>query len=506
MKKLLFLLSFFITFLYAKEFSVATYNVENLFDLNYDKSEYNEYIPNNKSNWNKRTYTKKLENISNVIIDLNADILALQEVESESALDDLNKLTKYPYKIFKKYKNSSVGLGFLSRYEIVDYELIDVKFSKVNRPILKTTFKIDNKTITIFNNHWPSKRNKESQRVLYAQALKKYLENKNRINEYIILGDLNSNYNENETFKYSNLNDTYGNTAINDVLKSNDKIQNDEKSHYNLWNELTYNQRFSYKYKSKNDTPDNILLSTKLFDEKDIDYVKKSFQVFKPNYLYKNNKIQRWSFRNNQHQGEGYSDHLPIIAKFSTSNSENSFNEKISSIKSLYENSNLNAKTTISNLILIYKTKEIAILKELNGRAIFVYKDIENLEFNKTYTINVNELKYFNGLLEITNLDILNYHPYKEKYEKLYLDGNENDILDINYQNEVVTNLKGNYENGFFNYFYKGSKKSIKLYSKDKELLPKNGAKISILSTHLGFYKNRPQLIIYKKSDYKYAD
>jgi len=44
---------------------IASYNVENLFDLYKSGYEYKEYIPNTKSNWNQKTYKIKLKNIAN---------------------------------------------------------------------------------------------------------------------------------------------------------------------------------------------------------------------------------------------------------------------------------------------------------------------------------------------------------------------------------------------------------------------------------------------------------
>ncbi len=74
----------FSTLLNAQNLKIASYNVENFFDLNYDKTEYNEYIPNNKSAWNQRNFNIKLENIVKIIEDLDADIIALQEIEHEN--------------------------------------------------------------------------------------------------------------------------------------------------------------------------------------------------------------------------------------------------------------------------------------------------------------------------------------------------------------------------------------------------------------------------------------
>jgi len=66
-KKLL-CISLFILSLCAQDFKIASYNVENIFDLKYDGTEYKEYIPNTNTNWNKKTYTIKLKNISKVTV------------------------------------------------------------------------------------------------------------------------------------------------------------------------------------------------------------------------------------------------------------------------------------------------------------------------------------------------------------------------------------------------------------------------------------------------------
>ena len=47
----------------ALNFTVVSYNVENLFDLKNDGTEYEEYLPNSKY-WNKKTLEIKLTNIA----------------------------------------------------------------------------------------------------------------------------------------------------------------------------------------------------------------------------------------------------------------------------------------------------------------------------------------------------------------------------------------------------------------------------------------------------------
>ena len=83
---------------------IATYNVENIFDLQKTGHEYPEYIPNTQANWNQKTYKIKLQNISKVIKDINADIIGLQEIESLQALKDLRFTLKQTGVYYQYYK------------------------------------------------------------------------------------------------------------------------------------------------------------------------------------------------------------------------------------------------------------------------------------------------------------------------------------------------------------------------------------------------------------------
>jgi predicted extracellular nuclease len=289
----------FHSFVHALDFRVASYNVENLFDLTNNGTEYEEYIPNTKY-WHQKAYTNKLENIKRVLIDLDAEIVSLQEIESQEALNDLLKLLpKYKYSQFIKKKNSAIGLALISKYKINSYKTITVDNSNDReRDILKTNILIDNKEIIIYTNHWRSKRSKENYRILYAKALLDEIKLNTKDLDYIIIGDLNSNYNEFQTFKREKkLNNTYNITGINHVLnttlhgnfinKQTIQIYN-EIVHYNTWLDLELKNRFSSIYRKANTTPDNILLSKALFDTKNITYKDNSLEVFKPIYLFNN--------------------------------------------------------------------------------------------------------------------------------------------------------------------------------------------------------------------------
>ena len=45
--------------------------------------------------------------------------------------------------------------------------------------------------------------------------------------------------------------------------------------------------------------------------------------------------------------------------------------------------------------------------------------------------------------------------------------------------------------------------KNIKLFAKDKNILPKDGSKIEILNAQLGSFRGNMQIIFHTKDDYK---
>lgn len=512
----------FATFLNAQNLKIASYNVENFFDLSYDKTEYDEYIPNNKSLWNQRNFNIKLENIIKVIEDLDADIIALQEIENENLIKLLKqKLPQYSYYNFTKYPSSAVGLGFLSKIPIKNSQNLNVKFEKaVYRPILETTFKLENLEFKIFNNHWPSKKSPENYRVKYAKTLYDRLKELPNDSYYILLGDFNSDYNEFQTFKNNQrLNITAGITGINHILNTTvddkfiilDEINSfDKKVHYNLWLELLTNERFSTKFRNQNNTPDNMIISSSLTKNKDFSYIKGSFSVFKPNYLFEKNDINRWKMSQNRdekmHKGEGFSDHLPIFALFSTNNSNNSIKklekniEKKSEISSLYKKEKLLFPIFLENIIVLYKNGDKAIIKQENNRAIYIFKGAKDLKEGFSYDIQVNQIYDFYGLKEIKDFNILKENSSFKNYKDLFLDGSKIDIFDFKYENEVITNLKGFVTKG--NLQINGGK-TIKLFAKDKNILPKDGSKIEILNAQLGSFRGNMQIIFHTTDDYK---
>jgi exonuclease III len=517
------LLFIFTVILNANNFKVASYNVENLFDLKDDNDEYSEYIPNTSSQWNQKNFNIKINNLIKVLNDLDADIVALQEIENRELMQLLiKKLPNYHYYSFIKYPNSAIGIGFLSKIKIKNNKYVDVKFrTKLFRPILETTFLYENIEFKIFNNHWPSKAVGESYRIKYAKNLQERISTLPKDYDYILIGDFNSDYNEMQTFRTNQkLNNTSGITGINQILNTtidnqfvtyDDILKNEKRVHYNLWLDLPSNERFSSKFRNESSTPDDIIIPPALFDSKKISYIPKSFNVFKPPYLYENKVVNRWKMTsgkfNKRHLGDGYSDHLPIYAEFSVDKKDTNFlsnlekeKKDLQTISDLYKKEKLIKDVFLENAIVIYKNNEKVIIKRKNDKAIFIYSKAKGLKLGYSYNLQINQIFNFNGLKEIKDFAILDEIEKVDDYKSLYLDAKDIDIFDFKYENEIIVNLKGIVKNSKL---YLPNGKYIKIYSNKRNLLPKNGETITILTGHLASYKGNMQIIIYQASDLK---
>lgn len=310
---------------------IATYNIENLFDLEKEGYKYKEYKPFGKSLWNKKNYKIKLENISHVIKDINADIIALQEVHSLKALKDLRFSLKkkglyYQYFFIADKKDTAIKVAILSKHPFLYSKELQVTSSYKYRNILETKFKIDGKDLYIFNNHWKSKAGPESMRIVSAKALRNRIVQIGYDKNIILLGDFNSDYEEYIKFKRKRKhNDTNDKTAINHVLrtikqkKKAKDVNYEDTSFYNLWYDTDKENRYSYIFRGKEEALDNILISQSLLNERDISYIKDSITNFDKKYLFKKKEIYRWQVSRAKiakHKGKGYSDHLAVTAKF----------------------------------------------------------------------------------------------------------------------------------------------------------------------------------------------
>jgi endonuclease/exonuclease/phosphatase family metal-dependent hydrolase len=367
---------FFLTFLalapalLARPFTVAAYNVENLFDVD-GVAVYDEYQPSVYTPAHLRT---KLDHIAQVVARIGEngrgpDIILFEEIEvdrtPESRVDDQAAfLRRYAGTTFEKMLTAPLtpeeaglpaeawllkaladrGLtGYTAvtgsdspatNYEdgnrraikCVVFTRFPVKAVRQHpipnaRNILEVLLDVDGCPLTVFANHWKSGASDpatEKIRVADAQVLRARLDEILRDDPHadiIIGGDFNSQYNQKQR------NPAMPETGLNDVLRSQGDeraLQGPQADLYNLWFELPVAERGSDVYRGEWGTLIQLIVSRGLFDYRGVQYVEHSFGVakFAGLNLGADGTPRRWTFEGPA--GDGYSDHFPVYARFVT--------------------------------------------------------------------------------------------------------------------------------------------------------------------------------------------
>ncbi len=213
----------------VKSVSIMTYNLENLFDSKHDegKEDWSYMALSDKLNnpealtycqsltndfykktcleldWSNKVIAEKIKNLSRVISSFQkggADIIVFQEVENISILKRLASegLAGHGYKYFSLIEGPDkrgIDVGVMSRFPIVSEKYHEISLKPLSdrptRGILEVEFKVANKSLTVFANHWPSQGNPDQARVLASRVLKKAaLDSKSDI--ILAAGDFNT--------------------------------------------------------------------------------------------------------------------------------------------------------------------------------------------------------------------------------------------------------------------------------------------------------------------------
>lgn len=185
--------------------------------------------------------------------------------------------------------------------------------------ILEVQVEVDDKPLYLFNNDWRagvSDKQAERARIVAAQVLRDRLDEILAVNpnaDILVAGDFNCFHDQKYRYQWKR-------TALNDVLKS----QSDEKllrgrgaDLYNLWYELPPAQRGTELIQGKWTTFMQMIVSRGVYDFRGIQYVDNSFGIAAYEELNATaaGEPYKWSFKG---IGQGYSEHFPIFAKFTT--------------------------------------------------------------------------------------------------------------------------------------------------------------------------------------------
>ena len=314
----------------GKMFTVAFYNVENLFDTKDDPdTDDDEFTPEGSKKWDSEKYLKKLKDLSTVFHSINSrelpEIIGLCEVENKKVLEDLvttGKLNKGNYGIVHEDSKDKRGIDVALLYRKEEFQYLTHRSIPVHfkydttsrlRNILYVKGKTGNKeTFHLLVNHWKSRSEgqqvTEPKRIYAAVALRKVVDsifNFEPEAKIIIMGDFN---------------DEPTNMSLHSILQANNKQKNaNPRELYNLmYNNHNLNNIGSYSYKGNWNMLDQIIVSQKVINDKKnyhCDYL--SGNIYQDEWMMYDNPKVGMLTPNKTYGGDmyfgGVSDHLPVF-------------------------------------------------------------------------------------------------------------------------------------------------------------------------------------------------
>jgi endonuclease/exonuclease/phosphatase family metal-dependent hydrolase len=189
----------------VEKLTIAAWNVQTLFDGEETGSEYDEY---RGSNWNQAKYSGRITTIAEAIKTMGQpDILALEEVENASVLEDLIHEVQagYRYSFFAGEYNAALGLGVISRVPFAGTKThsITLDSESAPRPVLELRLEHRGAPAVIFICHWKSKLGgdektealRRAQAGIIARRMAEIRQEPVK-SPVLVLGDLNENHDE----------------------------------------------------------------------------------------------------------------------------------------------------------------------------------------------------------------------------------------------------------------------------------------------------------------------
>ena len=297
----------------TQQLSIGFWNAENLFDLIDDpRKRDEEFALGGKKNITKEIYDLKIRNCSEVLQDLNVDILGLCEVENKTVLNDLNEtFLEKNYKIIHYESPDERGIDNALLYDPKKFEVLSSKpipnllgGNDRTRDILYVKGIFKRSLIHIFVNHWPSnyggkeksipKRNFTAKLLLSEINKIKKIEDEPNV---VLLGDFNEDPDDDNVLLLESAGLT---NLMMDMIDKNDVS--------------------TYIYRANNYLYDQIIVSNSILDGDGFDVADSAVYILDlPKYRQQEGKYKKYPFRfwaGNKLLG-GYSDHLAVKINFS---------------------------------------------------------------------------------------------------------------------------------------------------------------------------------------------
>jgi predicted extracellular nuclease len=300
-------------------YTIAFYNVENLFDIeNNPKTLDDDFTPLGRNKWNIKRYNRKLDKMSTVISQIGLQesgyvpaIIGLAEVENRKVVDELinrKDLKDHDYGIvhFNSPDERGVDVSLLYRKSI--FELLHAENKTLylkneegerdfTRDVLLVRGILKGELIQILVNHWPSRRSgtdeTEVKRIKAAQLVSE------------IINEINTEYEEAKIIIMGDFNDDPTNVSVKEHLMTEDL--------YNPFESIFKGGRGSLNHNGVWHLFDQIIISQ--------NFMKKPPFLFNEASIFDKNFLKEWkgkrkgnpfrTYIGKWHQG-GYSDHLPV--------------------------------------------------------------------------------------------------------------------------------------------------------------------------------------------------
>jgi len=312
----------------TKPYTIAFYNVENLFDIKNDSLKHDDdFLPTSAKRWTSKRYQKKLTKLGTVISQIGKEntkaapiVVGLAEVENKKVLNDLVnsknlKDENYSYIHYDSEDERGIDVALLYKSDIFkaeNSETFSVYFENelgqqdYTRDILLVQGKLNGEDINIIVNHWSSRREgvkeTEFKRIAGANVVNsiiKKLKKEKSTAKIIVMGDFNDNPNSNSLLLLEKESDLFN------PFKTVWSRDNGSLNHNFQWNLF-----------------DQILFSTNFFDTNNSNLSFSDAQVFNSWFLTQyDGKYKGQPFRTyvGQKYKGGYSDHFPVYLQLKSS-------------------------------------------------------------------------------------------------------------------------------------------------------------------------------------------
>lgn len=304
----------------SETLNIGFWNVENLFDLENDPVKNDdEFSLNGRKMVTQDILDMKINHLTEIIADLDVDILGLCEVENLKVLEMLNE--NYPdrnYSIihFEGPDLRGIDVALLydpSKFKVLESEPINIPFEDEDptRDVLHVTGKFNGETLHLFVNHWPSNysglERGMRRRKIAADFVRKEIDNILAVDEnanIILMGD----FNEDPIAE-----------AVKDVLMVTISEEEVKTETGKLWSPMApimgVENGGTYKYRDVDNVIDQFMVSKGLIDSKKLDLNPNSVKVMnKDKYRQQEGDFIGYPFRfwvGDSLLG-GYSDHMAI--------------------------------------------------------------------------------------------------------------------------------------------------------------------------------------------------